>query len=118
MAHGQPDRPIPKVGDKVKTTAERFYVPRDDLERCHFAMLDLGDPSDTYVHCGRYVTLGEAELLASFGELMTAGLSEQCTRASLDLLRRDTGRIEVLLRVFPFLRRALRHICHLSDSAV
>ena len=64
VADGQPYGPVTEVGDQVKAPAQGFDVARDDLERCHPTMLDLGYLGDAHAHRCSDISLREAELLA------------------------------------------------------
>jgi transposase len=88
-------------------------------------MLDLGDAGDADSHRCGYVPLRAAGLLARLGELVAARLGQKRARASLDLVRRDSSRVQIVLQV-PRKRRSFTaefkaeivELCQRGDRSV
>ena len=87
VADGQPDGPVAEIGHEVKAAAEGLDVAGDDLKGGDLAVLDLGHPGDADAHGGGDLLLAQAQLLAGFGELVSAGLGQQPARTGLDFPR-------------------------------
>ena len=75
IADRQPHGPVP-VGYQVKPPAQRLHVARDDLERGHLTVLDLGYPGHAQPH-------GSGDVLLR--QVVTAGPGEQLACAVLNL---------------------------------
>src|SRR5260370_19424300 len=93
-ASGDPDGPVPDVGNDVDRPAEGFDIGTNRVHLGDLAVLDLKDPGLGHLHGRGHLRLGQARVLAQLGELIATLLRAQLLPAALTRLD-PLGRIPV-----------------------